>query len=292
MNSDFAIRNSARTGVNRMNHAHRPYRGRLQAVILDWAGTTVDHGSLAPVRVLQKIFSDRGIEISEEEARRDMGVLKKDHIRALLQFPRIAADWERCYRQTPGEKEVESLFADFVPQQMACLVECSTVISGVTDTVRRLRDRGLRVGSTTGYTRPLMEVLLPHAASQGYVPDCTLCPDDVGAGRPYPWMIYENAIHMKVYPFEAVVKIGDTISDIEEGLNAGTWSVGVARTGNMIGVTEEQWQAHPQDEQRARLQVAHRQFVDAGAHYVIDTVAEIHPVLDQIEARLQAGDRP
>jgi len=237
----------SRTGVNRVNNALRPYRGRLKAVILDWAGTTVDHGSLAPVRVLQKIFSDRGIKISEEEARRDMGVLKKDHIRALLRVPRITAEWKQRYQQTPGEKEVEALFGDFIPQQMACLVECSNLISGVTDTVLRLRARGLTLGSTTGYSRPLME---------------------------------------------SVVKIGDTISDIEEGLNAGTWSVGVARTGNMIGLTEEQWQALPLGEQKDRLQVAHQQLLNAGAHWVIDTLAEIHPILDQIEARLQAGDRP
>ena len=275
-----------------MNSVRRPYRGRLQAVILDWAGTTVDHGSLAPIRVLQKIFSDRGIEISEEEARRDMGVLKKDHIRALLGVPRIATRWEQRYQQTPGEKEVESLFADFVPQQMECLVECSTVISGVTDTVDSLRDRGLKIGSTTGYTRPLMDILLPHAARQGYAPDCAFCPDDVGAGRPYPWMIYENAVRMRVFPFEAVVKIGDTIADIEEGLNAGTWSVAVAQTGNMIGVTEEQWGVLPQDEQATRLEHAHRKLLDAGAHYVIDTLADIHLILDQIDARLEAGDPP
>jgi phosphonoacetaldehyde hydrolase len=275
-----------------MNNTHRPYRGRLQAVILDWAGTTVDHGSLAPIRVLQKIFADRGIEITEAEARRDMGVLKKDHIRALLGIPRIAAAWEQRYQRVPGEKEVETLFADFVPQQGACLVECSTLISEVADTVQRLRDRGLKVGSTTGYTRPLMDILLPHAASQGYAPDCNLCPDDVGGGRPLPWMIYENAIRMKVYPLEALVKIGDTISDIEEGLNAGTWAVGIARTGNMVGVTEEQWRALPRDEQTVRLQDANRKLLDAGAHYVIDTLAEIHPIFDQIEVRLRAGDRP
>ena len=275
-----------------MSNARQPYRGPLQAVILDWAGTTVDHGSLAPIRTLQKIFSDHGIKITEEEARRDMGVLKKDHIRALLRVPRVAADWEQRYQQTPGEAEVESLFADFVPQQMACLVECSTVISGVTDTVRCLRDRRIKVGSTTGYTRLLMDILLPHAANQGYVPDCAVCPDDVGAGRPHPWMIYENAIRLKVSPLEALVKVGDTVSDIEEGLNAGTWSVAVARTGNMIGLTEEQWRVVTKAEQAIRLQEAHRQLVDAGAHYIIDTLADINPILDQIEAQLQAGDRP
>ncbi|HXW89622.1 MAG TPA: phosphonoacetaldehyde hydrolase [Terriglobales bacterium] len=271
---------------------NRPYRAGLQAVVLDWAGTTVDHGSLAPMRVLQKIFADREIEITEDEARRDMGVLKKDHIRSLLRHPRIAREWERRYQKSPGEDTVETLFADFLPQQMKCLVECSTVIAGVSSAVQRMRDRGLKIGSTTGYTRPLLEVLLAHAASQGYVPDCALCPDDVGAGRPLPWMLYENAVRMKVFPLVAVVKVGDTISDIEEGLNAGTWAVAVARTGNTIGLTEEQWCALPPGERAERLQTAYRQLLDAGAHYVVDTLADLDPVLDRIEVRLRTGERP
>jgi phosphonoacetaldehyde hydrolase len=275
-----------------MNNVRKPYRDRLQAVILDWAGTTVDHGSLAPIRVLRKIFADRGIEVTEEEARRDMGVLKKDHIRALLSYPRIAGEWKKRYQRAPDESEVESVFADFIPQQMKCLAEYSPVISGVSTTIQRLRDRGLKIGSTTGYTQSLLDILLPHAASQGYAPDCAVCPDDVGAGRPHPWMIYENAIRMKVYPLEAVVKIGDTISDIEEGLNAGTWAVGVAQTGNMIGLTEEKWQSLSAGERSAHLREAHRKFMAAGAHYVINTLADIAPVLDEIELRLQAGERP
>jgi phosphonoacetaldehyde hydrolase len=275
-----------------MNNGRKPYRGRLQAVILDWAGTTVDHGSLAPVRVLEKIFADRGIEISEEEVRRDMGVLKKDHIRSLLLSERIAGEWKKRHDEAPGEDAVEILFADFIPQQMACLLECSTVISGVPRAVEHLRDRGLKIGSTTGYTRPLMEILLPHAARQGYAADCVLCPDDVGAGRPLPWMIYENAIRMKIYPLEAILKVGDTVSDIEEGLNAGCWAVGVARTGNMIGMTEQQWGALSQAEREVRLRDARRKLQDAGAHYTIDTLAEMGPIVDGIEARLQSGERP
>jgi phosphonoacetaldehyde hydrolase len=270
----------------------RTYRGPLRAVILDWAGTTVDHGSLAPIRVLQKIFAERGIEISEEEARRDMGILKKDHIRALLGIPRITDAWRNRYRRVPGEEEVETLFADFIPQQISCLAECSSVICGVTDAVKRLRDRGLKIGSTTGYTRPMLDVLLPHAAVLGYAPDCALCPDDVGAGRPLPWMIYESAVQMKVYPLEAVVKVGDTISDIGEGLNAGTWAVGVSQTGNMIGLTEDAWLALPQVERADRLQDARLKFLDAGAHYVVNTFVELDQVLDQIEMQLKAGERP
>ena len=275
-----------------MNNVQRPYRGPIKAVIFDWAGTTVDHGSLAPIRVLQKLFSDHKIEISEEEARRDMGVLKKDHIRSLLGTPRIVDAWRKRYQRTPSEDTVEILFADFVPQQIACLADCSSLISGVTDAVQRLRQRGVKIGSSTGYTRPMLEVLLRHAAKQGYVPDCTLCPDDVGAGRPLPWMIYENAVRMKVYPLEAVVKVGDTISDIEEGLNAGTWTVGVSQTGNMIGLTEDGWRALPQGERTWLLLDARRKFLDAGAHYVIDTLADLDQVVEQVEVRLGLAERP
>lgn len=275
-----------------MNNMHRTYRGPLQAVILDWAGTTVDHGSLAPIRVLQKIFADRAIEISEAEARHHMGILKKDHIRALLGIPRIADAWRKQYRRVPEEEDVETLFADFIPQQISCLAECSSLICGVTTVVKRLRGRGLKIGSTTGYTRPMLDVLLSHAAGQGYAPDCALCPDDVGAGRPLPWMIYENAVRMKVCPLEAVIKVGDTISDIEEGLNAGIWAIGVVETGNMIGLTEDGWKALSEAERAERLQDAHQKFLGAGAHYVIDTLADLDQVVNRIEVRLSSGERP
>jgi phosphonoacetaldehyde hydrolase len=269
-----------------------PYTGRLQAVILDWAGTTVDYGSVAPIRVLLQVFADRGIQVTEEEARQDMGLLKKDHIRALFNVPRIRIAWTEQLQKVPDESDVETLFADFIPLQMKCLAQHSGLIPGVAEAVQRLRAHGLKVGSTTGYTRPMLEILLQEAKSQGYVPDCALCPEDVGGGRPLPWMIYENAVRMKVWPLEAVVKVGDTVSDIEEGLNAGTWTVGIAQTGNMIGLTQEQWKALSADEQSKRLPAARCKLDAAGAHYVIDTLANLDRVLDQIETRLLSGERP
>lgn len=275
-----------------MNNNRGMYRGPLRAVIFDWAGTTVDYGSLVPIRVLQKVFAHKGIEISEEEARRDMGLLKKDHIRSLMLVPRIATAWSDRYHRAPTENDVESLFAEFIPQQISSLAGCSSLIEGVTDAVQRLRDRKLKIGSTTGYTRPMLDVLLQHAARLGYVPDCALCPDDVGAGRPLPWMIYENAVRMKVFPLQAIVKVGDTISDIEEGLNAGTWTVGVSQTGNMVGLTERAWHELPDADRAERLQGARRKFSDAGAHYVVDTLTDFEEVIAEIELRLQAGEYP
>jgi phosphonoacetaldehyde hydrolase len=257
--------------------------GRVTAVIFDWAGTTVDHGSLAPVRTLQRLFAAGGIAVSEEEARRDMGIPKKEHIRALLEMK--TGRW-------PAESDVARLFDEFVPMQMECLAEYSAVISGVPETAEKLRGRGVRIGGTTGYTRPMLDVLLACASKQGYSPDCALCPEDAGAGRPFPWMCYLSAIRLRTYPMHSMIKIGDTVSDIEEGLNAGMWTAAVARTGNMIGLAERDFAALAPAEQLARLTAARRKLAEAGAHYVIDSAAECDPLVEQVEERLARGERP
>jgi phosphonoacetaldehyde hydrolase len=270
----------------------RSYSGPVKAAILDWAGTTVDHGSIAPVRVLQQVFAGRGVPISEEEARRDMGVLKRDHIRKILFGPNVSAQWHDAVGHEPTEADVESLFANFVPLQLECLVKYSAVIDGVAATVARLRKRGIKVGSTTGYTRSMLDVILRLAAEQGYQPDCAITPDDVGGGRPHPWMIFANAIRLQVEPLEAIVKIGDTAVDIEEGLRAGVWTIGVARTGNMIGLSAEDFAALSPAEQAMRLENARIQLSAASAHEVIDAVADCEVALDAIEARIRHGERP
>ena len=162
------------------------------------------------------------------------------------------------------------------------------MIPGVIPAVRRMRERGLKIGTTTGYTRAMLDVLAKHAAAEGFQADCDLTPDAVGAGRPHPYMIYELAVRLKVYPLSAIVKVGDTPADIEEALNAGAWAVGVTRTGNMIGLTEAELNALPEAELQSRLAAARKQLENAGAHAVIDSVAEIDPVLDRIDERLNA----
>ena len=270
----------------------RSYSGPLKAVILDWAGTTVDHGSLAPVRVLQEVFAAHGVPISEAQARRDMGVLKKDHIRAILFEPSVSSKWRDAVGHVQTEADVEKLFADFIPLQLECLARYSTVIDGVAAAAARIRQRGMKIGSTTGYTRAMLDLVLRPAAEQGYAPDCAITPDDVGAGRPHPWMISANAIRLQVEPLKAIVKVGDTPVDIEEGLRAGVWTIGVARTGNMIGLSAEDFAALAPADQAARLESARAQLVAAGAHEVIDAVADCEAALDAIEARIRRGERP
>ena len=265
-----------------------PYHGRLQAVILDWAGTTVDFGSLAPVRTLQRVFARAEIALTEAEARRDMGLPKKDHIRQILFIARVRDEWIRAHGRAPGEPDVERMYEDFIPLQFSCLLEYSAVIPGVVEATERFRGRGLKIGTTTGYTREMLDLLVAASRKAGYVADCNLVPGDVGCGRPHPFMIYEIAVRLKVYPLAAIAKVGDTPADIKEGLNAGTWSIGVAGTGNRIGLSCAEFHALPATEQRSRLFEARRELEEAGAHYVIDTLADLHAVLDDIETRLKS----
>jgi phosphonoacetaldehyde hydrolase len=276
------------------NTARTPtrYRGKLQGVILDWAGTTVDYGSFSPIRAMQQVFRQRGIAVSDDEVRRDMGLLKKDHIRSLLHLARVAEAWRQHSGRLPAESDVEQLYREFQPVQVARLEQDSDVIPGVAEAVERMRRRGLKIGSTTGYTRPMLEILLKKAATQGYEPDCALVPDDVGGGRPLPWMSYELAVRLKVFPLESFVKVGDTMADTQEGLNAGMWTVGVVRTGNMVGLTQAQFAALSPAEQETRLQTGRDRLAGAGTHYVIDSVSDFDPVFDDIDAWLQRGERP
>ena len=266
------------------------YHGKLKALVLDWAGTTVDFGSLAPARTLQRLFSGAGIQLTEAEARRDMGLPKKDHIHRILSIPRVHDEWRGLRGHLPTSDDLDELYQLFVPLQFSCLAEYSAMIPGVMESVERFRKRGLKIGSTTGYTRAMLDLLLENSARAGYQPDCSLSPEDVGAGRPHPYMIYELAIKLQVYPMAAIAKIGDTAADIEEGLNASTWSIGVAGTGNALGLSQAEFEALPETERRTRLVAARAELQRAGAHYVVDNFAELDVVLDEIDARLQSSD--
>jgi phosphonoacetaldehyde hydrolase len=150
----------------------------------------------------------------------------------------------------------------------------------------------LRIGSTTGYTRALLDVVLPVAAELGYSPDASVTPDEVGAGRPKPFMCYRNAILLGVFPLWRCVKIGDTPTDIAEGLNAGMWTIALTATGNEVGLSRHDWEALPPEEQRTREQNAGRRLMDAGAHFTAPSLADCTEILADIERRIAAGEKP
>jgi phosphonoacetaldehyde hydrolase len=271
---------------------HRSYRGPVQAVILDWAGTTVDYGSFAPTAVFLKLFESRGVPIKIEHARAPMGLMKKDHLKAIAFNPEVSQTWQEVHGHAFGLDDLDKMFAQFVPMQLAVIEEYATVIPGVPGAIAEMRESGIKIGSTTGYTREMMEILVPAAARNGYSPDAWVAANDTPAGRPYPWMMYRNATLLQTFPLEAIVKIGDTLVDIEEGLNAGTWTIGLALTGNLLGMTEQEVKRLSAAGLETRRKEIAAKLFQSGAHYVVDSLADCPPVIKEINQRLRQGERP
>ena len=270
----------------------RNYRGKLKAIILDWAGTTMDYGCYAPAVVFVEVYKRKGVPISMEEARVPMGAHKKVHIRKISQLGSVSERWEEIHGRKPNEDDVDEMFADFVPLQLACLADYSDLIPGTLEAITRFRERGLKIGSTTGYLPEMMAMLKEEASQRGYVPDSSVCAGDVPAGRPEPWMCLENAKNLGVYPMESIVKVDDTLPGIDEGLNAGMWTIGLAKTGNEIGLNQEEIEALTADELQVKLEDAYRRMWHVGAHYVVDGIWDVPIVLDLIDERLSRGERP
>jgi phosphonoacetaldehyde hydrolase len=268
------------------------YTGPVLSVVLDWAGTAVDHGCKGPAAVFVNVFAQMNVAVSTADARRFMGLAKKDHIRKMCNLPEVSAAWARQHGRLPDETDVDDLYRRTAAMMKETLSRHSDPIEGVIDTVERLRSMGIRIGSCTGYVREMMDVLVPAARRRGYEPDAVVCSSDVPAGRPFPWMCYINAIQLGTYPMEAMVKIGDTIADIEEGLNAGMWTVGITRTGNELGLTSPEVNALDPEDLNARLNRIDEQFKQAGAHYTLETLADILPVVNDINQKLKAGKNP
>lgn len=265
---------------------------RLKAVVFDWAGTMIDFGSRAPMGAFVAAFARFGVDLSVAEARGPMGLPKRAHIAALLADPVIAARWRAARGTDPSEAAIDAVYEVFVPLNVAVVADYAALIPGAAETAAALRRRGLCIGSTTGYTREVMAPLLPLAARQGYAPDNLVCAGDLADGRPTPLMMYRTFADLGVHPPHAVVKVDNTLPGIAEGRAAGTWTVGVAVSGNLVGLSEAEWHDLPQEEQRALRAEAADQLTAAGADYVVDTVFELSPVLDAIEARLERGERP
>lgn len=270
----------------------RRYTGPVQAVVFDWAGTTVDFGCQAPVYGFLRLFEEEGIRATVEEARRPMGAHKRDHIATMLAMESIDAQWRGIHGSAAIHEDIERLYQKSIPMQAEIVLEHAKLVPGLLDTMEMLAEREILVGSSTGYSRRIMEGLIALAGDQGYHPESVVCADEVPEGRPAPWMAITSAMHMDVYPLQSCVKIGDTVADIEEGLNAGMWTIGVTLTGNEVGLSEEEAGEMSEDQLEVLLLRASRKLSQAGAHYVVETLEGLDIILDEIEDRLEAGERP
>ncbi len=258
----------------------------IQAIIFDWAGTTIDFGSCAPTEVFKRSFARHGISITTQQAREPMGRAKRDHIECILKMPAVAEQWSNKFQSTYTGFDVDSIYHTFMDLQGESLKDFCTLIDGTVQLADWCESQGIKVGSTTGYVRSQIEVLLHEAAKQGYHPQCAIGADEVPVGRPAPFLLYEACKLLNVYPMSTVVCVDDTPVGIQAGRNAGCWTVGVSRSGNEVGLSERELVALSEEERTLLIERAEEKLLDAGAHFVIHSVAEIIPILETIDARL------
>jgi phosphonoacetaldehyde hydrolase len=249
-------------------------KDRFDLVIFDWAGTMVDFGCEAPVKALLEAFAAEGVPISATSARKDMGKAKRDHVTSLLLDPSVAAAWRDSHNRAADENDIDRIMSRLGPLMREHAARASTLIPGARETFEQLRAAGLRVASSTGYTRDMMEPVLLRAAEQGYAPEHVVCSGETPAGRPSPLMIYKACAELGVWPLSRVVKVDDAEVGIAEGKAAGAYTVGVA-SGNTLGLSLEAFQALQPSERAQKLATARKALSDAGADTVIDSVATL-----------------
>jgi phosphonoacetaldehyde hydrolase len=244
------------------------------------------------VLAVMEAFRRSEVPVTHEQARGPMGMAKRDHLNAMIEMPEVKKLWAQVHGRAPTSDDVDRLFAKFLPLQKEILASNCQLIRGCLEAVEKCRSMGIAIGTSTGYTQELMDVLVPLARAQGFVPDAIVCASDVSPGRPAPWMCFENARRLGVYPMEGIVKVDDTTVGIEAGLNAGMWTVGISRSGNLVGLSEDELNKLKPEQQSVIVAAATEKLFQCGAHFVIDSIAELPSVLAQIGGFLRQGGRP
>lgn len=265
---------------------------QLKAIIFDWAGTVVDFGSLCPVEAFRAAFAERAVEVSIRDVQRFMGIRKREHIQSILNLPAVSARWWALQGRGPNGQDLDELYERAEHLLIETVTSFATPIPHALEAVEQARKLGLKIGSSTGYTSPMMERLAPAARKHGYRPDFWVASDQVAHGRPWPWMIFRNMEHLQVCPPATVVKVGDTVADVEEAKNAGVWSVAVVESSSVVGKSPAELETLTASKRRTAFQHARTQLAEAGAHFVINNLSELDVVLEQIGERLDKGQNP
>lgn len=272
----------------------RGYRGKVKGVVLDWSGTIADAYVLAPAVVFVEAFKNQNVEVSMQEARGPMGLRKDLHIKAMTEDPAIRARWKSVHGKFPNQKDVDRMFEDFVPMQLKVLRKYTKLLPGAAKCSKELRKRGIKIGSSTGFLRAMVDILAADAKKQGFVIDATVAGDDVEHGaRPKPFMVYRNMDLMDVHPIQSIVKVDDTTSGVGEALEAGCWGVGVSLYSNYMDINSLAEAKKMSKKEIDRRNALTKEILQkAGAHYVIDSIAQLPKVIDDINLRLARGERP
>ncbi len=264
----------------------------IKAVILDWAGTSVDYGCMGPARVFVEVFSRYNMEVTLAQARIPMGLAKKDHTRVILEMPEVMEQWKAIYGKQPQEKDVEEIYSSLEPAMTDIIKDFATPVPGLHGFIDKIKSFNIKVGTTTGYVAGMMEKLVPEAKKQGFSPDCIVSSSEVPVGRPAPYMCYLNAIKLHAYPFSHMIKIGDTVADIQEGLNAGMWTIGLTKSGNEVGMSFDEINEADPFIVNKLIEKAGKKLRCAGAHYIAEGIWDCIHILEEINSRIKSKELP
>ena len=213
---------------------------KLRAVVLDWAGTIVDFGSRAPVAALESVFAAAGVPVTVAELRESMGLAKKAHIRSILEIPRVREAWALKHGRPPSEAAVDQLYAEFIPSQIRVLANHSQLIPGVAEAIARMRSRGLKLVTPRLQSRHA-RLFAGAGRGSGLRSGLRGVPGRCTRGPSAAMDVLSDRAPLGSLPARCIRQNRDTPADVEEGRNSGMWTIGVTRTGNEAGITEEEW---------------------------------------------------
>ena len=235
-----------------------------------------------PVQAFQEAFAHHGVPVTLEETRKPMGMLKRDHIRTMLRMERIARPGRRP-TAARGEEDVEAVYAQFEPKLFSILDRFSTPKPFAVETAAALREMGLKIGSTTGYTDSMMHIVAPTAARLGYAPDFWISPDGVGGrGRPDPYMIFENLKALEVPSVKNAVKVGTLSPTSGRGQRRRVVSGG--HRGQLRPGSGARQSTRPltPEVRRDVCRRAEETFRTAGAHFVLNDLSQLPELIRMI----------
>lgn len=199
-----------------------------ELVMFDLAGTTVDdnvEGVPLVTVAMRDAFLKHGYNIEPETVNKYRGLEKKDAVRCIATHTSSAID-------------VEDVFKDFKYFLNLHLSSIKNEIPGTSDVFRKLKASGVKVAVGSGFPHSVVESIVATLRWNKLV-DCICSAEKAGHGRPHPAMIHTAMKCFNIADPRNVVKVGDTRADVEEGKNAGCWTVAVLTGTQSIEYVKE-----------------------------------------------------
>ena len=273
----------------------RNYYGKLRGCIFDWSGTLIDKYSIAPVRSLIDTFRDFKIDVTGDDVRSAMGIRKDEHIKDILNKEHVKSQWMKLYKVPPTNTNFEELNLHYQMKQLDTISEYTEIIPGVRSQLLYFKNnRRLLFGGTTGFYNNITEKIKEDIRKQGLILDAFVSGDDVKNGsRPNPFMLFRCMELLGISNVRSVLKVDDTIAGVQEGLNAGVWTVGVARYSNYMNIHSlDDLEKIDINDYNERVRYSYQKLLHSGAHYVINDLSELDNVIRDINSRLKRGESP